>query len=36
MLRSSLHDHSDACKLFKGTIRINHTTPGDANANNAN
>ena len=36
MLRSSLHDYSDAYIHLKGNISVNNTEPADANANNTN
>ena len=36
MLKSSLCDYSDAYILVKGTITVNNTAAGDADANNTN
>ena len=36
MLKSSLCDYSDAYILVKGTIAVNNTAAGDADANNTN
>ena len=36
MLKSSLCDYSDAYILVKGTITVNNTAAGDANANRSN
>ena len=36
MLRSSLGDYNDACKLVKGNISVNNNAGVDAAANNIN